>query len=255
MMKISVNIPSYKRTTVKTLEYLPFATVWVAESQLPDYQKKNPDTEFKTMPDEVQGNISRVRNYILDHCADDDAVVIIDDDCSGLFYWEHNQSHLLLASHFENFIEEYSEIAKGFGARMWGVNINSDKQVYREYSPFSLTNFVGAPFGVFLKSNELRYDERLPLKEDYDMTLQQLNKYRKLLRVNKYFYNVKQHEQIGGIAQMRNFDKEMEQLNLLQKKWGKDIVKVDNADRSHGLKKKKSKVDFNPVIKVPIKGV
>jgi hypothetical protein len=95
----------------------------------------------------------------------------------------------------------------------------------------------------------------LPLKEDYDMTIQQLNKYRKVLRVNKFFYDVKQSEQAGGCADYRNMDKEKEQLRLLQKKWGSDIVRSDNNDRSHNLKKKKRQIDYNPIIKVPIKGI
>ncbi|WP_143435191.1 MULTISPECIES: hypothetical protein [Lactobacillus] len=101
----------------------------------------------------------------------------------------------------------------------------------------------------------MRYDERLPLKEDYDMTLQQLNKYRKVLRVNKFFYRVKQAENVGGCASYRNFEFEKEQLNALVNKWGSKIVRMDNADRSHNLKKEKKKIDFNPIIKPPIKGV
>lgn len=253
-MKVSINIPSYKRPKVKTLSYIPYARVWVAESEADEYKKENPGAEIVSMPDQVQGNIARVRNYILDHC-DDDAVCIMDDDYSGLFYWENKKKHLVTAEMMIPFIKKYTIVAKEWGSRMWGVNVNDDKQVYRTFLPFSTINFVGAPFGVFLPENELRYDERLPLKEDYDMTLQQLNKYRVLLRLNKFFYEVKQSEQTGGCAQMRNFHKEMQQVNLLKKKWGSDIVKFDHNNRSHNLKKKKEKFDFNPLIKVPIKGV
>lgn len=253
-MKISVNVPSYKRPIVKTLNYLPFATVWVSESQKNEYVKNNPKADIVTMPDEVQGNISRVRNYILDN-SDSDAVVIMDDDYTGLFYWEQNKKKLVEPDEFKDFIEKYSEICKQWGAKMWGVNINQDKQIYRENAPFSTTNFIGGPFGVFLKENECRYDERIPLKEDYDMTIQQLNKYRRVLRLNKFFYIVKQAEQIGGVAQIRNFKNEQKQLSLLQKKWGSEIVRIDNNNRSHNLTKEKNKIDFNPVIRVPIKGI
>lgn len=98
-------------------------------------------------------------------------------------------------------------------------------------------------------------DKRIPLKEDYDMTIQQLNKYRRVLRLNKFFYIVKQAEQIGGVAQIRNFKNEQKQLSLLQKKWGSEIVRIDNNNRSHNLTKEKNKIDFNPVIRVPIKGI
>ena len=76
-----------------------------------------------------------------------------------------------------------------------------------------------------------------------------------MLRINKYYYVVKQSEQVGGCASYRSFKKEKEQLLLLRKKWGSDIVRVDNSDRSHNLKKVKTRIDYNPIIKVPIKGV
>lgn len=42
---------------------------------------------------------------------------------------------------------------------------------------------------------------------------------------------------------------------MLQKKWGYDIVKIDRNNRSHNLTKGKKKIDFNPVIRVPIGGI
>lgn len=92
------------------------------------------------------------------------------------------------------------------------------------------------------------------LKEDYDMTIQNCNKYRGCLRVNKYHYNCKQSKQKGGCATYRNYDREAEQLKLLQKKWGKDIVKIDEA-LNVNAKKEKVNIDYNPIIRIPIKGV
>ena len=48
---------------------------------------------------------------------------------------------------------------------------------------------------------------------------------RKILRVNKFFYEVKQSEQKGGCATYRNF------------------------------KKNSKRIDYNPIIKAPIKGI
>jgi len=59
----------------------------------------------------------------------------------------------------------------------------------------------------------------------------------------------------AGCASYRNIDEEMRQLNLLQAKWGDKIVKIDNNNRSHNLIKTKKRVDYNPIIKVPIGGV
>ena len=51
------------------------------------------------------------------------------------------------------------------------------------------------------------------------MTLQQCNKYRRVLRVNAYHYFCKQSEQSGGCATYRNIDREIQQFEALQKKW------------------------------------
>ena len=86
------------------------------------------------------------------------------------------------------------------------------------------------------------------------MTLQNCNKYRGCLRVNSYFYDCKQSKQAGGCATYRNYQREIEQLELLQKKWGKAIVKIDNV-LNQNAKKEKKNIDYNPIIHIPIKGV
>jgi hypothetical protein len=257
-MKISVNCPSYKRPLdVKTFNELNFINVYVSYEEYEDYKRNYPDKNIIQCEKGIQGNLCRVRNYIMqeEFKKGAEVVCIIDDDFSGVYYFEKKEKIKVTEDNFMAFLFKYSFMAKELGVKFWGININQDKQNYREYSPFSMISYIGGPFQCFLKGNECYYDENLPLKEDYDMTLQQLNKYRKVLRINKFFYIVKQAEQEGGCATYRNFNNEMEQLKLLQKKWGSDIVRIDKADRSHNLKKKKSKVDFNPIIKAPIKGI
>ena len=257
MFKISVCAPSYKRPKVKTLEYLPFVRIYVDGTEYAEYKRVNPGADIIKCKDGVQGNLCRVRNYILkkEFGGGANVVLIIDDDMSGVYYWENKKRVFLRAEDFQYFVGKYSILAMQLNVYFWGLNVSQDKQNYSEYTPFSLTSYIGGPFQCFLKGNECWYDESLPLKEDYDMTLQQLNKYRKVLRLNKFFYVVKQSEQTGGCASYRSFKREKEQLLLLRKKWGSDIVKVDNANRSHNLKKIKKQIDYNPITKVPIKGI
>lgn len=127
-----------------------------------------------------------------------------------------------------------------------------EPRAYRHFTPFSTNAYIGGPFQCFLKGNRCWYDENLPLKEDYDMTLQQLNKERVVLRVNAYHYLCKQSEQKGGCAVYRNRIREKQQLEALQQKWGEDIVRVD---KSNWGKKTKVHEDYNPILKIPIKGI
>lgn len=261
-MKISVNCPSYKRPKVETLDYIPYCKVWVAEREYEDYLKANPGFEKNIIkvPNEVQGNLCRIRNYILDkELEENDVCLIIDDDMQAICRYEPSgvygyEKVVVSADELLVMLEKYSLLCEEFGFKYWGVNCNADALSYRQTTPFSTVSYIGGPFQVFLKGNELRYDERLPLKEDYDMTLQNCNKYRGCLRVNKYHYFCKQSKQAGGCATYRNYEREMEQLNLLQKKWGKGIVKIDKTPNSN-IKKEKVNIDYNPIIRIPIKGV
>lgn len=65
-MQISVCCPSYKRPKVETLEYLPFCKVYVDGKEFDEYKKQNPGATIIKCKDGVQGNVARVRNYILD---------------------------------------------------------------------------------------------------------------------------------------------------------------------------------------------
>ena len=59
----------------------------------------------------------------------------------------------------------------------------------------------------------------------------------------------------GGCATYRNRQREKEQLEALQQKWGTKIVKIDSNNRNKGQTEKEKRLDYNPIIKVPIKGV
>lgn len=256
-MKISVCCPSYKRDEVKSFRFFgDILKVYVCETEYDRYIENNKEFEkcFVKVPYGVQGNVARIRNYILNDNKDADVCCIVDDDMAYIGYYEGLELHKLKQDEILPFIEKYTTLCDDFGFKMWGVNLNSDPQCYREYTPFSTISVVLGPFSCYLKGNECRYDENLPLKEDYDMSLQNLNKYRGILRVNKYHYCCEQSTNKGGCAAIRNIEREKEQLSMLIKKWGSRIVKNDLTDRSHSSGKKK-KIDYNPVVSVPIKGV
>lgn len=257
-MDIKICAPSYKRPDkVDTLKYIPSCRIYVSEEEVKEYKKNYPDSNIINVNKKYQGNISRIRNYILDKEMSNDCVVcIIDDDLKGIGYFEDLEIHWLKdEKEIYDFIERYSELAESWGIKFWGINVNPDKQNYREYTPFSLTSYVGSPFGVHFK-HDIRYDERFSLKEDYDFIISYLNKYRKALRVNKYFYDTKQTEQVGGCAVYRNIEREKEQMDLLIKKWGSKIVKREQLRYSRSHKSSKvRRFDINPIVSIPIRGI
>ena len=247
---MKIYAPSYKRSEgVKTHKILPDVIYCVAEFEADKYIDKGYNVEV--IPNEVQGNVARVRNYILKNFIKEKGLMV-DDDIEHFKIWstEDGLPKSIQIEDMEEFIEHGFNLCEEFGCRLWGINIIGDKGSYREYSPFSLTNPISAAFMGFL-NNELLFDERIPLKEDYDFSIQNCNKYRKLLRLNYAYMIKKDHKNKGGCAEMRTMQVEFEQLKLLQNKWGKKIVKNDTTQR--GVKTKG--FDINPILKIPIKGI
>ena len=127
-MKISVCCPSYKRPKVETLDYLPFVRVYVDNKEYDEYVNSNPKgADIVSCPDGIQGNLCRVRNYILDEefKRGVDVVLIIDDDMRGLYYWENKTKHLVKSEDFKMFIEKYSILAKDLGGLFLGCKCKS----------------------------------------------------------------------------------------------------------------------------------
>lgn len=260
-MRICVAIPSYRKDRVKTLRIVPWASVYVAESEAERYSSANPGADIRTVPDHVQGNLCRVRNHILDELFDAgaDVVCLMDDDYDRFCTFEndvklhrHGRDNVPVED-FDVFLQHYSLLCDEFGFKLWGVNPNKDRLSYSQFQPFSTTAIINGPFQVHLK-NPIRYDERLPLKEDYDISLQHLNTYRGVLRVNAYHYECDQANAKGGCASYRNREREREQMELLMRKWGRDIVREDVRGGARRVAENRFG-GINPRVYVPIDGV
>lgn len=248
-MTYKIYAPTYKRSELcKTHEYIKDVIYVVRESEKKDYEGVH--DKIWIVPDSAQGNLSRIRNYVLDN-AEEKNIVLIDDDVNYFSRWNGNVQNKLNEQEFYNMILQGFQIAEDIDVRFWGVNCVSDKGSYREYTPFGTRSYIGGPFQAH-RNNPLRYDEKIYLKEDYDMTLQVLNRFRKNFRMNMYSYNCNQNTLAGGCASYRSIEREMEQNKMLQAKWGSKVVKFD---KSNGSKTREKSYDINPIIKVPIKGV
>lgn len=252
---IRVYSPSYKRggSLCPTQRLMPFVKMVVHEFEAEAYKASG--HSVVACPDSLRGNIASVRNWILEQNQDCRGVVMVDDDCTGVFHWEGQKSRALASREIDELIEHCFCMAEQWGAYLWGINIVFDKGAYRENTPFcTVRPVLGSFCGV--RPGPLRYDEVFKLKEDFDFYLQQLNKYRIVLRFNPYQYVVKHNEQAGGCAGYRSVKQEMEQFKMLVRKWGSDIVRVDGGESKAMVRNGKEKTfDPNPMIVAPLAGV
>jgi len=244
MLRVS---PTYKRANdVKVREWLPDVTLAVHEFEVEEYRKYNGDN-ILVLPDSTRGNMAKVRQYILDQVEDGDWVMMVDDDVEqfGYFGSATNEGNFKVydQEQFEEFVQIAQNLCEEAGATMWGVNVSYDPRFYREYTPISLSSPVLGTFCVQQKVKGIQYDARLGLKEDYDIYLQHLRHAHKVLRLNRYWYKAGHLTDAGGCGSYRVYAEESKQMEILQKKWGKHIVK-SNLPKS-----------TNPKINSPIAGV
>ena len=246
--------PSYKRATLaRTHLIYPEVVYCVSEKEVDEYIDQG--LSVMECPNEAEGNIARKRNWILDQYRDED-VLLIDDDIEHIARWVKDEDDYrpkrLNPEEIDDLINEGFHLCKEFGARLWGIQMLTDRFSYSEAIPFGLKSFISGAFSGFIKP-ELRYDESIPLKEDYDMQIQQCNKYRKLLRLNMFNMKKNDHLNKGGCAVYRTTLREQEQFDLFRLKWGSKIVQTDKGGKKNKAKKKQ--FDINPVIKIPINGI
>lgn len=246
-MTIGIFAPSYRRPEKSvTQKNYPFVQLVVMESEAEEYRASG--NEIVVCPDKAQGNLCRVRNWILDTYLEQyDCVVILDDDISYIGRWSERIKKKFEPEELLEFCEAHAILCEDAGLKFWGINCVSDKGAYMEYTPFGFLQYIGGPFQAHMAGSQIRYDESLPLKEDYDMSLQHMQQTGGCLRINYAFYEAKQSEQTGGCSTYRNLDREKQQFILLQKKWGENVITLD--------KKSRKSYDYNPILKVPLKGV
>lgn len=254
--EVSICTPSYKRaSSLSGAEYFKTAKYVVPESQRDEYTKTVGAARLIVIPDECDGTIARKRNWILENV--ERPVLMIDDDVQCLCMVEGTHTYdgcrrkatervKLTPDQAMGVITEGFNLAYQWGCVLWGINQNEDGRNYQQYRPFVLSQVVLGPFQGHLEHG-LRYDERMGTKEDYDMSLQVLNKYKKVLRMNKYAYVCRHGDNRGGIVSMRTMERELRDCRAIEKKWGKNII-------SYPMEPKKLTDLLNGKVRVPIYG-
>ena len=150
----------------------------------------------------------------------------------------------------KRFIERGFDLAKQLGVRMWGVNVKKDEIGYTTYKPISFLSPLLAPFCGYLDT-DIRNDLSLPTKHDYDFWLQNIKKYRKTLRFNKYHYTHKHGIAEGGLAGVRTMKMEKQSAQTLLNKWGSKVIKIGGSKVWNGRDERNI---LNTRVSVPING-
>ncbi len=254
-----VLIITYKRAEgLQGVEYFKEAKWVLPESQRDEYVKMLKVEKMIVIPDENDGNVVRKKNWILTNRKR--PVLILNDDIGWIGYHDGDRRYVRLEpDEFSDWVKMAFDLAEEWGCPAWGINCVADPINYYQYRPISLTNMILGPFIGHLEHDCL-YDESLFMKEDYDMCLQLLRKYKKILRLDKFHYkrpndsdyrNEKGEgkESAGGSVGMRTLNLELAHAKRIMEKWGSDVIR-------YNLNPKRSREILNAAkVNVPIRGV
>lgn len=247
MIDYIVLSPSYKRaSTCTSHNFFLKEKFQYAVHEFEAQQYRDAGHSVFVLPDSIRGNIARVRNYLLEH-SPRRYLLMVDDDFQD-FFWvltkiSHREKQTLSASNLDALIQNGFVMADDSGASLWGVNMAHDPRFYTQNRPFSLSLPVLGTFSGHILDSGIRYDETLPLKEDYDFFIKTLEEKRIVLRLNFLMYQVDHQKLAGGCQEYRTEELEEDNFQRLQQKWGSDIVKRGASSKGQ---------DINPVIRRPI---
>ena len=142
-MMFKIYAPTYKRSKLCTThKYLKEVIYVVRESEAQDYEGVH--DKLWIVPDAAQGNLCRVRNYILNHCKEEN-ILLIDDDIKHFGRWNGNVQIKLNEQEVYNMVQEGFQLAEDLGVVYWGINCLADKGAYREYTPLGTCQYIGGP--------------------------------------------------------------------------------------------------------------
>lgn len=172
---------------------------------------------------EVAGNLSDQRNAVLEAAfAEGRWAVEVNDDFVKAIWRDRTPASL--AEGIGSIVAAMVKVDAHFGGAA------STPNPYFARQDLSLAHFILAQLMVF-RPNPLRFDTRMRLKEDYDMTLQHLDYYGLVARVDRFLPTFRHNERKGGCGPYRTPEEEDRHVAMLLAKWPGKVV--PNPRRPH----------------------
>jgi hypothetical protein len=165
------------------------------------------------------GNLMQSRNFALEHAFNDNKICVqLSDDIKKITTNQNfgKKKTVTLEYAINDIVNKFIKVK---GVELLGVPPTDN---YFFANKLVVENKFCIGDMLFVKPNELRFDETLSLKEDYDYTLQHINK-GKVIRYQKYLFTFKHYSNKGGAVDIRNDKEEEKNIMILKSKWGDKI--------------------------------
>lgn len=215
-MKIA--IPTYNRPELRVYD---LAKQIVGEDNVfvffhnEEDRKKYPQNIKNAIITNTERGVARARNSILNFFKEGEEIVMMDDDITEIYKLDGNKLKLLTSEEIRKEFEKAFYICRRNNTFLWGIYPVKNSYFMKN----SISNkglIIGWIMGIII--NDLRFDERFMTKEDYDYGLQNIKKYKKVIRLNYLTCNSK-FKSKGGLDYVYGTEKEEEACRLLLEKW------------------------------------
>jgi RecJ-like exonuclease len=169
------------------------------------------------------GKLIPSRNAAIDHAQKNNKLCIqISDDIKKVI---PNKNFLEIKdTELQEVIDYNLSVMERFKATLVGIPPTSNS--YFAKSLYTLNTFIIGDFFI-VKPTDIRFDNNLTLKEDYDFTLQHISRGAKVIRTSKYLIDYAHYKNKGGAVSYRNKTEELKNIEYLLNKWGNDIIRLN----------------------------
>lgn len=218
---IAIIIPSKGRpNTVKTvLSILPSARYCIAESEVEAYGITNKNN-LLVHPDSLKGLVPK-RQWILDNVTERCVFQCDDDIYEVVSLVGYRPRRITDPDAIFRIIHNVAYVCDELGLKLFGYT-QIPKPLYApDNRPFAFCSIVMGAFGII--DRELSYDMNLVTREDVDLTLQALSKYRVNLIDTRFCFNGEAWDNPGGLQSLRSQEQEAKDMAYMKQKWGAHV--------------------------------
>jgi len=168
------------------------------------------------------GSLMQSRNWALDHAFENkNTCVQLSDDIKSVKHNPHVTGGKTDAVRLQNAINVMVEKLHAVKQlRLLGVPPTAN--AFFAKSSLSKNTFCIGD-ALFVKPSEPRFDNNLTLKEDYDFTLQHIDRYGIACRYQRFLWEFQHYSNSGGAVAYRDDAREQKNINYLLRKWPNNL--------------------------------
>lgn len=174
----------------------------------------------------VTGGLCETRNAGLDLAHEHEATAVqLSDDLRAVF-----RAHGAVGSKsrreritFPEAVALITDAMSAVGAMLGGCAPTDSLLNYNATRPLHTRAFIVGDF-IVVRPCQLRFDTELKLKEDYDYTLQHVQKFGRVARVNSVLPRFIHRTNAGGACDFRTSTTEQDAIKVLRSKWGRKVI-------------------------------